>query len=390
MNFKKNWKRFWTLSRAHEGFTLVELIVVIAIMAILAGVAVPAYTGYIKKAEKAGDLQLLGAVNTAFAAAVMDEEQISATSLPNGSVTFNMSTDPYSLSKYDEAFQVYFAGNTGKFKVIKSLVLQGGVFVDPADVSEITLSYNGKTITISGEDLAKVADSTYGSVIGATALLTQVNDVATLASGMILTDGSTFQKMVLDPTYSANLAKSLGFVDEAGNADTDALEAYIAEKGVPADKFLANSLVLTTAQATAGKTATEVSALLTGDTFVTDLKTKLDSEDPEVAKQGLSEAALAYGMYTSYVYANGTEEEIAGLSSITDYNSLKTALNSVNSEKFDSYMEGQGKKDLDAYLGAMNVINDGTKDNPEAAKEILTNGFTDTELVNLLGGIMKK
>ncbi|MBQ2927882.1 MAG: prepilin-type N-terminal cleavage/methylation domain-containing protein, partial [Oscillospiraceae bacterium] len=38
MNFKKNWKRFWTLSRASEGFTLVELIVVIAIMAILAGV----------------------------------------------------------------------------------------------------------------------------------------------------------------------------------------------------------------------------------------------------------------------------------------------------------------------------------------------------------------
>ena len=388
MNFKKNWKRFWTLSRASEGFTLVELIVVIAIMAILAGVAVPAYSGYIKKAEKAGDLQLLGAVNTAFAAAVMDRDQKSATELANGSVSFDVAN--MKPSDYQDQFATYFAGNTGTFKVIKNLVFQGGVFVDPADVSEITLSYNGKTITISGEDLAKVADSTYGSVIGATALLTQVNDVATLASGMILTDGSVFQTMVLDPTYSANLAKSLGFVDEAGNADTDALEAYIAEKGVPADKFLANSLVLTTAQATAGKTATEVSALLTGDTFVTDLKTKLDSEDPEVAKQGLSEAALAYGMYTSYVYANGTEEEIAGLSSITDYNSLKTALNSVNSEKFDSYMEGQGKKDLDAYLGAMNVINDGTKDNPEAAKEILTNGFTDTELVNLLGGIMKK
>ena len=50
------WTRFWNIQKhSAGGFTLVELIVVIAILAILAGVAVPAYSGYIKKAEQAAD-----------------------------------------------------------------------------------------------------------------------------------------------------------------------------------------------------------------------------------------------------------------------------------------------------------------------------------------------
>ncbi len=53
------------MMKKNGGFTLVELIVVIAILAILAGVAVPAYTGYIAKAEQSADMMTLGSVSTA-------------------------------------------------------------------------------------------------------------------------------------------------------------------------------------------------------------------------------------------------------------------------------------------------------------------------------------
>ena len=58
--------------KKNGGFTLVELIVVIAILAILAGVAVPAYSGYIAKANEAADLTQLDAIKTAAAFAYMD------------------------------------------------------------------------------------------------------------------------------------------------------------------------------------------------------------------------------------------------------------------------------------------------------------------------------
>jgi len=65
-NFTEKMKRFWSLQKkTNSGFTLVELIVVIAILAILAGIAVPAYSGYVEKANKQADRTLVSEVENA-------------------------------------------------------------------------------------------------------------------------------------------------------------------------------------------------------------------------------------------------------------------------------------------------------------------------------------
>ena len=72
--------------KKNEGFTLVELIVVIAILAILAGVAVPAYSGYITKANEAADMTWLDSAKTAIVFAVAEKDP--AAQVKGATITF--------------------------------------------------------------------------------------------------------------------------------------------------------------------------------------------------------------------------------------------------------------------------------------------------------------
>ncbi len=50
--------------RQHNGFTLIELMIVVAIIGILAAVAIPAYTDYLKRAQVSEGVNLLSGLKT--------------------------------------------------------------------------------------------------------------------------------------------------------------------------------------------------------------------------------------------------------------------------------------------------------------------------------------
>ena len=381
------------------GFTLVELIVVIAILAILAGVAVPAYSGYIERAERASDLQLLSAVNQAFGAACM-EQNVDSSDLeglefvmtaegkingfkPHANVVSRAAT--VNGTALYESFAMYYGTNMDvPFKVFKVIRYSNGSFSGYGVNDEIVYTYAGSTIQVSVDTLQKLTNSTYGQKIGASTLLGQVSSLADLATDAIAgsnsESSSVLGEIVMNEAYLNNLANSLGM-------DLNTLLEKLEKEEDGGASFLSNSLVLSAAQSTTGKTTAQVSAMLTDPNFVKNMGNKLN--DSTKAQEGLADAALAYGMYTSYVYARGDEQAIAELGNITDFTSLKSALNAMSSDDFANYLENEGKADMDAYLSAMDVIS-GTTESPDALNSALTNGFSDSELQGLLGGMMGK
>ena len=142
-----------------SGFTLVELVVVIAIMGILAGVGSAAYSGYVKKANEAADLQLLGAVNTAFASASYDAGQYDGR--PSGgaaSLTEDGKVDKVisSVDRDGEFFKRYFSGNQdSRFKLYTNLAYDRATGTFSGAVLTAATDKDGNTVlhySINGQD----------------------------------------------------------------------------------------------------------------------------------------------------------------------------------------------------------------------------------------------
>ena len=114
-----------------SGFTLVELIVDIAILGILGAVAIPAYTGYITKANEAADITQLDAVKTAamaYHATTGAVTKIVVDTAKSGLInSVQINDDSSTELATNDTFKTYLTGSaSGTLPTLKSDTYKGG------------------------------------------------------------------------------------------------------------------------------------------------------------------------------------------------------------------------------------------------------------------------
>lgn len=293
-----------------SGFTLVELVVVIAIMGILAGVGSAAYSGYVKKANEAADLQLLGAVNTAFASASYDAGQYDGR--PSGGAA-SLAADGRvekvisSVDRKGEFFQKYFSGNQdSRFKVYTNLAYDRVTGTFHGAVLSATTGKDGNMVlryTINGKDyeftateaqLAAFRASTFGGKS------MTMNDLTGNVGGMI----NALNSALGGGNFLASVLINAGMAPETLGIKPDENENYSE-----LDKQrLANAALLLTARETDENTAETLLALL-----ATDEEEALGEKlyclfDIDHVGETMSNVGAMYGIMTAFAHSEQAED----------------------------------------------------------------------------------
>ena len=339
-----------------SGFTLVELVVVIAIMGILAGVGSAAYSGYVKKANEAADLQLLGAVNTAFASASYDAGQYdgrpsggAASLTEDGKVAQVIS----SVDRNGAFFQRYFSGNQdSRFKLYTNLAydratgtFHGAVLTAATDKDGNTVlhySINGQDyeFTATQEQLKAFRASTFGGKsMTMNALTGNVGGMINALNSAL--GGGTFLASVLQTAGMA--PETLGIKpDENGNySELD-------------KQRLSNAALLLTASKTDENTAEKILKM-----FIPDDEGEakpLNERASELLSlnmgETMSNVGAIYGIMTAFAYSEQAKD---WTTTLTDADGKEST---YDAKQYYDYVNQQiaaaaGEKNIDNIFAAL-------------------------------------
>ncbi len=347
------------------------------------------------KAPANYDEALLQSLNKAFAAACAaagtDVSDVKAAALlwENSAVVGIASANGADLAAVNEAFQLYYGGNVNSaFQTITTLVFDAAkhIFVDPAKAGQITVNYGGKDITVSADALKDLQNSTF-SDIGSAGLLDKVEDVVGFAE---IVAAGKLDTMFNDDDFIASAMQALGAttMEECQAVLGEIIDTLIIEYGMSPEEAMmqvqANAAALYAAQNAVNFTDNQITDLFDGTVDYATIKANLLTDGKTA--EGMAQAAIVYGMSSAYANseAYGSHELKA-----TAENPLRVMQALQNDPNFLKFVNSeQGKNDMTAFLGALEIINDSTDNNPEATTDLLMNGFNTAELQGLLGSLM--
>ena len=339
-----------------SGFTLVELVVVIAIMGILAGVGSAAYSGYVKKANEAADLQLLGAVNTAFASASYDAGQYdgrpsggAASLTEDGKVAQVIS----SVDRDGKFFERYFSGNRdSRFKVYTNLAYDRATGTFHGAVLTAATDKHGNTVlhySINGQDYEFTAtqdqlDAFRASTFGGKSMT--MNALTGNVGGMI----NALNSALGGGTFLANVLQTAGMNLETLGIKPDEKETYSE-----LDKQrLANAALLLTASKTDENTAEKILKMLIPDD---EGEAKpLNERASELLSlnmgETMSNVGAIYGIMTAFAYS---EQAKGWTTTLTDADGKEST---YDAKQYYDYVNQQiaaaaGEKNIDNIFAAL-------------------------------------